>query len=118
MLNRLLRQIAISLIAAAFAASAVGMSVFAFGFAVFAALRQWLSPAGAGAATGVIFLMCAGLALLASPMVWRRGRRGASGSVRLDGETLREAVDGALSLLLAGLASRATGLFRRRRAKG
>ncbi|MDE2356460.1 MAG: hypothetical protein KGL69_06860 [Alphaproteobacteria bacterium] len=115
MLNRLLRRIALSLVAAGFAAGAVMLSVFAFGYSVFAVLRQWLPAAGASALTGVAFLILAGLALMLAPAFWPKRRRG--GRITLDADTLRDVADGAISLVVSGLASRSTGLFRRRKTK-
>ncbi len=107
MLNRLLRRIIASLIAAGLAGAAAGVSVIAAGFALYAGLRHWLSAPLASAATALGFALMAGIIVGIAPSLWkRRGGKGQRG-FKVDSETVRTTAETAMAVMTAVMAARA-----------
>jgi hypothetical protein len=107
MLNRFLRRIIASLIAAGLAGGAAAVSVIAGGFALYAGLRHWLSAPMASAATALGFALIAGLIVSVAPNLWKR--RGGKGqrSYKVDSETVRTTAETAMAVMTAVMAARA-----------
>lgn len=106
MLNRFLRRIIASLIAAGLAGGAAAVSVIAGGFALFAGLRHWLSAPLASAATALSFALIAGVIVSVAPALWkRRGGKGQRG-FKVDSETVRTTAETAMAVMAAVMAAR------------